>query len=169
MNMGLMHEHVNDDETLVTCCCRRGLGGGFSDDNSKPFFSAVLTIKHQKPKVWLLECVDAVDSRSTSNTSGSDLEVIRKKLEEHLDQDFVFALLQNRSPTLYGYPMLRPRFYCIGIRGYPRSKEDLTDELMNMSNTLGHHLAPGPDFITFLNLGSENLSLKYRSQHDMIM
>lgn len=74
-----------------------------------------------------------------------------------------------KSPTVYGYPMLRPRFYCIGVRDYPRSKEDLRDELMNMSNTLKEYLAPGPDFITFLNLESENLSLKYWSQHDMIM
>ena len=156
----------------VTCCCRRGLGGGFSDENSKPFFNAVLTIKHLKPKVWVLECVDAVESRSTGDTSESDLEVIRKKLEEHLNEDFTFVLLQNRSPTLYGYPMLRPRFYCIGVRDYPKSKEDLRDEFMNMSNTLWDFLVPGPDFITFLNLESENLSLKgcsHHVAHDMIM
>ena len=50
--------------------------------------------------------------------------------------------------------------------------EDLRDEFMNMSNTLWDFLVPGPDFVTFLNLESENLSLKdcsHHVAHDLIM
>ena len=46
---------------------RRGLGAGFLDNNSQPFFVAV-TIKHLRPKVWILECVDAVAGRNTNMT-----------------------------------------------------------------------------------------------------
>ena len=135
---------------------RRGLGAGFTDDNARPFFVAVMTIKRLRPKVWILECVDAVAGRTTNATaSGDDLSFIKEKLREQLGSEHAFVTYQHRCPTGYGYPMYRPRFYIIGMRGEVRNLEHhCSDVTARITEVVSR---PLPDFITFLDLSRQRL------------
>lgn len=50
--------HVKNSKYLGSLS-RRGKREGFEDENSKPFFTAILTIKLKKPQVFGLECARA--------------------------------------------------------------------------------------------------------------
>ena len=46
---------------------RRGKGKGFQDPAAKPLFAGIKTLHLTKPKVWVLECVEAMSARNTKS------------------------------------------------------------------------------------------------------
>ena len=141
-------------------CTRRGKGGGFDDPNSSPFFSSIMTIQLGKPMVFILECVDAVATRNTSESleESNDLIVMKNILTEKLTE-YVFVILQHRSPVVMGFPMLRPRFYVVGVYKNKVTEETLKAELVAAGNTIHQAITPTCDFFTFLGLEIQNLGL----------
>ena len=160
----IMSCHVMSYRVFPTCqdnMFRRGKGGGFTDESSEPFFAAVQTIKVQQPKCFLLECVDAMAVRHTSASEGTiageldvgaesnDLAFVEALLQERLPE-YTFVILRQRTPLRFGYPMLRPRFYAIGIGGTKLSQKVLHDQLSLACDSVT--VQPLPDFLTFLGI-----------------
>lgn len=145
---------------------RRGKGGGFSDNSSQPFFVAVRTIKVQKPKCFVLECVDSMSVRSTNSAGtiagqtsaageSNDLAFVESLLKDELP-DYTFVILTHRSPVRMGYPMLRPRFYALGMNDCRVGKERMMETMVAASEAVT--VDPVPDFLTFLNLRPTTLA-----------
>lgn len=137
----------------------RGEGAGFNDPNCKPFWAGLSTIKHCRPKTFVMEnargqiscrsylgtkqhacagprsgggqpvCksllhliagrqVESMNIRKTTGraTSMTDLDTVLQTVREELQSMYLVLCLRNLQPTLVGYPMVRPRFYIIGIK-----------------------------------------------------
>lgn len=112
------------------------------------------------PMVFILECVDAVATRNTSESleESNDLIVMKNILTEKLTE-YVFVILQHRSPVVMGFPMLRPRFYVVGVYKNKVTEETLKAELVAAGNTIHQAITPTCDFFTFLGLEIQNLGL----------
>lgn len=170
----LMPKHVLAEIVSALChemfknilTARRGKGGGFSDNSSQPFFVAVHTIKVQKPKCFVLECVDSMSVRSTNSAGtiagqtsaageSNDLAFVESLLKDELP-DYTFVILTNRSPVRMGYPMLRPRFYALGMNEDRVGKERMMEAMVAASEAVT--VDPVPDFLTFLNLRPTTLA-----------
>ena len=78
----------HNQKILCVCECvfvpqlRRGKGKGFKDPAAKPLFAGIRTVQGTRPKIFALECVEAMAARSTSNAAaGSDT------LQSRTDED----------------------------------------------------------------------------------
>ena len=136
---------------------RRGNRMGFQDDNAQPFYCALNTVKVMTPRVFVLECVEAVANSNTTNDGENDLAHIENEIEKHLGERYTAITLRHRCPTKLGFPMLRPRFYIAGLYDCPRNKNDIKEEFDDIFNRIQEACQPVPDFLTFLEIRNENL------------
>lgn len=94
--------------------------------------------------------------RNTQESGESnDLSFVERFLVERLD-DYTFVVLQHRSPVNMGFPMLRPRFYVVGAHKCKIPKEIILKQLNDACTAVGAAEVM-PDFLTFLNLRTQNL------------
>lgn len=136
---------------------RRGNRMGFQDENAQPFYCALNTIKEMTPRVFCLECVEAVANSATNKEGENDLAHIENEIEKHLGSRYTAITLRHRCPTRLGFPMLRPRFYIVGLFDCPRNKNDFKEEFDDIFNRIQEACGPVADYLTFLDVRTENL------------
>ena len=81
---------------------RRGKGKGFKDPAAKPLFAGIRTVQGTRPKIFVLECVEAMAARSTSNAAGSG--TLQSQTDEDDMQatqgfDVLFTWVQKERPS----------------------------------------------------------------------
>lgn len=82
---------------------------GFQDPRGTIFFECVETIRHTKPKCFLLENVRGLLSHNAGTTFETIIRTLKKMSAYHIS----YALLNTID---YNLPQNRPRVYIVGVR-----------------------------------------------------
>ena len=86
-----------------------GTRRGFADDRGRIFFSLARIIGKRRPKAFLLENVEGLETHDGGKTIAAVLDVLRVQLGYAVRHE----LLNSRD---FGVPQNRPRIYFVGVR-----------------------------------------------------
>lgn len=147
---------------------KRGAGGGFNDPNSGPFWSALASILTMKPTIFVLECVEAMDSRkSTADAEQSDFQAAKLFVETKLGEHYIIIWHRHVQPVANGFPMTRPRFYVTGnrrdvIHGGEGEAKDLAASL---AKNIQERMHDPPSFTAFLAVHAHSNRMDWGRLH----
>lgn len=133
----------------------RGLGKGWEDPNAAPFFVGIETIQRVQPMVFVLECVEGMTNRSSGNAAEpgnpkNDLDKALEYINQKLANSYMISILRNQTPLSHGYPMMRPRWYAVGILRGEGVSEDFDAKWQDIRTRSS--VSAASDYFDFLGL-----------------
>lgn len=115
--------------------------GGFQDPRGTIFFECVETIRHTKPKCFLLENVRGLLSHNAGTTFDTIIRTLKKLQTYHV----FYAVLNTID---YNLPQNRPRVYIVGVRKDLRGSNcfrfpEAIPLRINVSDVMDKHVRSG--------------------------
>ena len=98
----------------------------------------------------------AMGSRSTSVSDKDDLSVAWDKVKTEVGGEYQTVLFKNRSPLSHGFPILRPRFYIVGVKGTSHDAHELQRIAEQTSRSISSECPAPPSYLRFLNIDNHH-------------
>lgn len=100
----------------------------------------------------------AMGSRSTSVSDKDDLSVAWEQVKTEVGGEYQTVLFKNRSPLSHGFPILRPRFYIVGVKGTSHDAHELQRIAEQTSKSISSECPVPPSYLRFLNIENYHLN-----------